>query len=235
MSNFSNLRKSSKLSEYYSKQNCKMRLQMLLKSDFHQCVCSSVSVSLQDLHNPSPTPLVPISVCSLPGVHSGAYRSDVDPSITIFTMKVQRKEKMGLEWYHWVNRWASMSVNYDGGGVGVKGSVVVMASAPLWLQHVDRGKQTSSGFNLNVKWAAGDEAGPWGRMSRDEIEREEHRGTLTLTPGCFKHDTTLSGNQPLYFTAANAWLKFTKDQSADWTFLSLPLWQGLKHQLTWEK
>lgn len=187
-----------------------------------------------DLHNPSPTPLVPFPVCSLPGVHSGAYRSDVDPSIIIFTMKVQRKEKMGLETYHWVNRWAAMSVNYNGGGG--QGSVVVSASAPPtstpWLQHIGKGKQTGSGFNLNVKWAAGDEAGPWGRMSQDEAEQGEDRGTLTL----FQTQNTLSGNQTLHFTAVNAWLKSTKARphGADWTFQLLPLWQGLKHQSTWE-
>lgn len=130
-------------------------------------------------------PLPPFFLPPTPRVQSEAYRSSVNPFISIlpsWRFKDRAEEKMGSGWYHWVSRWVGMSVRFNGGWRDVWGSLPkVSASDP---PDFSRRKQTSSGFSpesaLNVKWTAGDEAAPWGSLSWDELQQENNTEEISV-------------------------------------------------------
>lgn len=119
----------------------------------------------------------------------------------------------------------------------------VSVSDPPWLQLTDRRKQTSSGFNpgsaLNVKWTAGDEAGPWGSLSQDEIHLQKTLRKSQSNTRLFQtqnNTTRGSGLIPHCCECMTAIHTKKRPWGFAWTFLSEPLWQSLEHHLmSWEK
>lgn len=166
------------------------------------------------LNTLSPTPLVLLYFClSLPRGQSGAYRSNVDPFITILLSGRSNEwgvEKMGFGWYHWVSRWVAMSGRLNGGLQGCQSGKGFSRWPPL--TEGNRLAQVSIlEVALNVKWAAGDEAaGPWGSLSWDEIQQQR---TLRKSQSNTRLLHAIPGDQTWYVTAVHAWLKSTQTRT----------------------
>lgn len=146
------------------------------------------------LNTLSPTPLVLLYFClSLPRGQSGAYRSNVDPFITILLSGRSNEwgvEKMGFGWYHWVSRWVAMSGRLNGGLQGCQSGKGFSRWPPLTPAHWQKETDWLKFQSWKWPWMSSEQQGmrllgPGGVWAEMRYNSREHWGNLSLTPGCY--------------------------------------------------